>query len=541
VIRAKDILESLEMVLRLDERNVANIDEIETWIRVQFIKKTPHDEVKNWLNKTLRNYMISDYQGIYQIHSAPQNSPSWLERAIERGDPVFEVDIGPSLDDFEDQILQAIETMNSLYPSRDYDKMVKSPVDVVLDKTSEYLHNRKKFEGVEETGIKYPDGCRWVKLVTTATIEHEGELLANCLKDNPGELAAKIEDRKLELWSLRTTQDKPVVHVDIQGQKVAQIAGFQNGVVPIEYRSHVYDLIERGKFTSFATVALKNIKAVYYKGKLYDEERVPNSYEMGKALIGAVTTDSYDAAQWALSHDADPNDEFEGKLPLVEAARQGFLGIVKLLLEYDADIEGRDASGQSALFAASIYAKRTIDTIEYLLKHGADPETSDGAGNTPLLLSCIHPQPELTQLMVDTGVDVNKRNNGGQTAIGLAVENGYKESFEILLDAGADIDIDVERQPLITQIISKGWASALEKMLSSGADPDARRRDGMTPLMIAAAFQQREIVKTLLKYHADPYLTDNKGQTALQHAEKSWFKAKDPQIIDIITQSMDNS
>ena len=401
MIRARDILESLQYVLSLNERNISNIDDIEGWIR-GLAKKTPHTDVKNWLNKTLRNYMISNYQGVSQIRNASAHAPSWLVQSLNRGDQVFEVDFGPDLDEFEDEILAAIETMNNLYPSREYDKMVKSPVEIVLEKSREGGRRLAQFAGIEETGVKYPDGCRWVKLKTYATIEHEGMLLANCLKDNPLSFADKIDMGKSELWSLRDSHEKPIVHVEIEGHKVSQIAGFQNSVVPVEHRPHVFDIIERGGFTRFSTLALKNIEAVQYKGKLYDENKVPGNYEWGRDLINAA---SVNKVMQALENGADPNGDIDGKLPLVEQARRGFIDVVELLVEHGADIEGKDSLGQSAFFAASIYAEHNWEVIKYLVSQGADVDTEDGPGNTPLMLSAIHNQPKLAKFLLDKQMD----------------------------------------------------------------------------------------------------------------------------------------
>lgn len=73
--------------------------------------------------------------------------------------------------------------------------------------------------------------------------------------------------------------------------------------------------------------------------------------------------------------------------------------------------------------------------------------------------------------------------------------------------------------PLATAI-SKGDIETVRKFIEYGADIN-EKSNGMTPLMIAARYNQVEIIKLLLGKGANLKLADDKGLTALRYAELS--------------------
>ncbi|MEL1242664.1 ankyrin repeat domain-containing protein [Flavobacterium sp. DGU11] len=68
--------------------------------------------------------------------------------------------------------------------------------------------------------------------------------------------------------------------------------------------------------------------------------------------------------------------------------------------------------------------------------------------------------------------------------------------------------------------ISKGDVAAVKKFLEYGASI-TETSNGMTPLMIAARYNNVEIIKLLLEKGADCKVKDEKGFTAQRYAELS--------------------
>ena len=72
----------------------------------------------------------------------------------------------------------------------------------------------------------------------------------------------------------------------------------------------------------------------------------------------------------------------------------------------------------------------------------------------------------------------------------------------------------------LCQAIAKGDIETVKKMVEFGSDIN-QTSNGMTPLMYAARYNKVEIVKLLLANGAKSNIKDDKGFTALRHAELS--------------------
>lgn len=80
-------------------------------------------------------------------------------------------------------------------------------------------------------------------------------------------------------------------------------------------------------------------------------------------------------------------------------------------------------------------------------------------------------------------------------------------------------EIRVNGTPLCFAII-KGDTDVVKKFIEYGADVNETSR-GMTPLMYAAHYNQKEIVNLLIAKGANVNLKDERGRTALDYAKEA--------------------
>lgn len=98
------------------------------------------------------------------------------------------------------------------------------------------------------------------------------------------------------------------------------------------------------------------------------------------------------------------------------------------LIENGADLNFRDANGQSPIILASIAGN--IEEIKVLLKHGADINDLDINGSTPLIHASSQGNIETVQFLVKSGCIVNPDN--GQSALDFAVFYNHVEVINYL-------------------------------------------------------------------------------------------------------------
>jgi len=122
--------------------------------------------------------------------------------------------------------------------------------------------------------------------------------------------------------------------------------------------------------------------------------------------------------------------------------------------------------------------------------------------------------------LVEKKVDVNTRASDGATALHWAVNRDDLKMVDMLLAAGAKVDVtnDFGTTPL-SLACENGSAAMTEKLLKAGAKPNVANPGGETPLMIASRTGSIATVRILLDHGANvDAKEDTRGQTALMWA-----------------------
>jgi uncharacterized protein len=277
-----------------------------------------------------------------------------------------------------------------------------------------------------------------------------------------------------------------------------------------------------------------------------------------KQLFQAVAKGDIGAVRVLLANGADIEAQDDrGTTPLISAVEGHSIEIVKLLLEKGANISAQDRyEGTALMEAAGSWDPRMLRILL-----DASPDIKD---KTAALLSAVEGGPVVLQMqdapitadehhqqaaaaaseppwvsnvrmLLDSGVNVEARDEEGETPLMRAASYGQTEIFELLLARGARINVRDNRGT--TPLIAAACACALATMndtydiikalLEKGANVNARTRDGTTALMMAAGSpDDAASVKLLLSKGADPMAKDNQGKTAITFAKDSPFPEK---------------
>ena len=147
--------------------------------------------------------------------------------------------------------------------------------------------------------------------------------------------------------------------------------------------------------------------------------------------------------------------------------------------------------------------------------------SEDGSNITPLMIAAAEGDLPLVTALLRHGALYSSRATNGSFPLSLAVYNGHADVVSALLDAGEKPDTDLSDDDSYTTSLiiaaSYGNLPMVTTLLSHGALPSSRDKDGSFPLYMAAYNFSAAVVSALLDAGADPNTGTQKG-TALQAA-----------------------
>ena len=205
-----------------------------------------------------------------------------------------------------------------------------------------------------------------------------------------------------------------------------------------------------------------------------------------------------------MAGDADEVEEEEDGTTLHLACADGSLNVAALLLENGADPNASNCNGRRPLcFAAH---RGHLQVVKLLLQSGADPNSGNSRCGHPPLVSALHNDASWSEdfalayveLLVEHGANVNQAGPNG-TPLHCAARHGPGRIVKLLISRAADINAQTVEQGatalhLVLSRRSNGSAGCAERtetaemvtlLVESGADTNAKDRQGLTPLQCA--------------------------------------------------------
>ncbi|MBK9130781.1 MAG: ankyrin repeat domain-containing protein [Gammaproteobacteria bacterium] len=172
------------------------------------------------------------------------------------------------------------------------------------------------------------------------------------------------------------------------------------------------------------------------------------------ALLTAIWRNDMDAVWILLDHGADirlPNRD--GDTPGIAAARAGNLDVMRALLAKGLDPNRNDPpltrgymittlvnNGAPAPLLVEAARNGQVDMIGLLLDAGAAPDARDAGGRTALHWAVENGYAEAVELLLAHGADTNIVARPDVTPLMLAVQGGRETIARALLEHGADLD-----------------------------------------------------------------------------------------------------
>ena len=256
-----------------------------------------------------------------------------------------------------------------------------------------------------------------------------------------------------------------------------------------------------------------------------------DSTEIDKLVVSAKKGDIVNARRLLVEGCRPSNCNRKGKFPLLESCTGGLTKIVRLLLEYGAQVDQQSQRKRLTALMLAIQNDHT-DVIQVLLEHDAQVDLQDKNGFTALMCASENGESnsyfEVVQLLLRHSSSVNLQNDYGESALMFACQNGksanYMKVIKLLLENDAEADVqDNDGWSALIHACQNGdcehYYEVVELLLESGAKTDCQNDDGMSALMFACQNENSDnylkVVKILIEHKAQIDIQNNNGDTAL--------------------------
>ncbi len=159
--------------------------------------------------------------------------------------------------------------------------------------------------------------------------------------------------------------------------------------------------------------------------------------------------------------------------------------------------------------------------VKSLIETGVEVDSKDELENTPLHHAAENGHANLSEFLIAEGADLEARNHYGRTPMALASCRGHKQMVEVLLAKGADFNTkDIWYKRLLHHAAENGHSELAEFLIDRGEDIESETNLDYTALNLAASKGHTQMVELLISKGADVNTKEQMKYTPLHYAAK---------------------
>lgn len=159
-----------------------------------------------------------------------------------------------------------------------------------------------------------------------------------------------------------------------------------------------------------------------------------------------------------------------------------------------------------------------IDRARRWLDEGLSPDFVGDRFGTGLMIAAWEGNIPMMALFYQRGGRIDAVNKNGEQALQLAAFKGHMDAVKWLLERGAAVNRRGNDWGALHYAVFNGHRELAQFLISRGANVNARAPNEATSLMLAAREGREVLADDLIKAGADPRLTNDLGETALDWA-----------------------
>lgn len=350
--------------------------------------------------------------------------------------------------------------------------------------------------------------------------------------------------------------------IDVNGDNILHVAASHGKTEVVELLTHNKNLLE-AKGSSLGCTPL-----LFAAG--HGHRATCETLVKAGADIKATNSSGYNILHYAATHNRseilklfvgdsilrESKEKNSGYTPLLVAAKMGQTLCCEIIVKAGANVHATDNNGYNVLHLAAqngtselvkmfvndkalLEAKSNAATVnatplmiaaanghkaicELLINSGAKVETTNIQGHNSLHIAASLAKLEVVQLLAQNNLlRESKSENEQATPIYFAICNGHRASCEALIKAGANIEVTTSLGNLVHIAAWNGKQEVIPLFASKPHLLDAKRKDGCTPFILAAARGHQSTCEALLKCHINLTAFTEIGNNALHAAVKN--------------------
>ncbi|XP_064092475.1 ankyrin repeat domain-containing protein 29-like [Macrobrachium nipponense] len=250
-------------------------------------------------------------------------------------------------------------------------------------------------------------------------------------------------------------------------------------------------------------------------------------------LILAAANGHVELVRELLEQGAEPNaTRHTGTGALFFAAQGGFLDIVNLLLDNGGKINQASKDGGTALIVAAQCGH--WDVVQELLRRGADPQSAMKDRATAVFVAAQNGHTSVVRTLLAAGAKANVRRLDGASPLWIASQMGHHAVVRLLLNHGTNVDICRHdgATPLF-KAAHKGHVEVVHELLPYKPHLGLLR-NGESALHAAALYGHIRVLRALVQAGADPGLKNDQGLTPIQIASQ----ANHPEAVQLLKEAL---
>ena len=235
---------------------------------------------------------------------------------------------------------------------------------------------------------------------------------------------------------------------------------------------------------------------------LMNHMRSKESYQAAMHAFFAEQVQQCNKAQIETTMQDNPNLSvqviYQGQSHLDRAVSSGCAAVVQMMIR---DKQLVDDLPNDILVNAIQQAPQTtlVKLVANLIAAGANIDGRDAAGQTPLAAAISLEQPVVAKYLVDAGADVNAQTVNESFAVIEATKKGYEHLVLQLVAAGADLNVsDALGRTALLAAVGRDRQRLVDSLIRAGANIRIKDDNGVDAVLLADSRNLRQIKQLLI-------------------------------------------